>query len=441
MSRKTPLGAALTHESGLLHVTGAARYVDDLPEPAGLLFGHPVVSPVAHGRLDGVDAGAALSMPGVHAVLTAADVPGVNDVSPTSGDEPLLAEDEVHCVGQVVALVVADSPARAREAAAAVALSITELPAILDLPAAIAAGSFLCDPQIITRGDPEGALARAPVVVEGELETPGQDHFYLETQASLVVPGEGRSLEVYVSTQHPSEVQGAVAEVCGLGSHQVVCTCPRMGGGFGGKETQAAPPACLSALAALHTGRPVKIRYDRDQDMTQTGGRHPWWSRYRAGFDEAGHLLALEVHTVSNGGWSADLSKAVLHRCLFHLDNAYYLPEVHLEGRVARTNLRSNTAFRGFGGPQGMAVIEAVMNRAAERLQLDPAELRRRNYYGAAPRNRTPYGQEVVLADNRLARITEHLLETSAYAERRGKRSTPSTAPTGGRGGAWGSSR
>ncbi|MCA9550470.1 MAG: xanthine dehydrogenase molybdopterin binding subunit [Myxococcales bacterium] len=416
MSR-TPLHRPSPHESALGHVTGRARYVDDLDAPPGTLVAQVVPSPVAHGRITRLDVTAARAVPGVHAVLCASDIPGANDIAPVAHDEPLLAEGEVHCVGQAVAVVVAESYAACRAAAKAVVLELEPLPAILDLEAAVAAGSVQGDLHEMRRGDVDAALAAAPVRLSGTYRTPGQDHFYLETHAALALPEEDGALFIHSSSQHPSEVQAKVAEVLGLPRRMVRVQVTRMGGGFGGKETQGAHFAALAALGVRATGRPVRIWLNRDQDMTQTGKRHPFYSEYEAGFDEAGHILGFKVKTWADGGWSMDLSKAILDRCLFHLDNAYYIPTLYFFGQVARTNTPSNTAFRGFGGPQGMAVVEEVMNRAAERLGLDPAEVRRRNYYGEAPRDRTPYDQ--VVEASRSARIHAELLESSAYEARR----------------------
>jgi xanthine dehydrogenase large subunit len=390
MSEGSPLGRMAVHESAVGHVTGSARYVDDLPAPAGLLHGLPVGSPVARGRLIARRSERALAVPGVHAVLFAADVPGHNRIGPVVHDEPLLAEDEVFAVGQTVALVVGESVAACRAGAQALELEFEELPAILTIEEALAAESFLCPPHEMRRGDVAAALARAALVIEGEVRTGGQDHFYLETHASLAIPGEGETLHVESSSQHPTEVQLACAEVLGWARNQIVVEVPRMGGGFGGKESQASQFAALAAVAARHTGRPVKVWLSRDLDMTMTGKRHPFWSRYRAGLDARGRLLALEVDIVADGGWSVDLSPAILDRAMFHLDNGYFVPNLRFTGRAVRTNTASNTAFRGFGGPQGMAVIEEVMSRAAERLGLDPAELRRRNYYGICPEEHDP---------------------------------------------------
>lgn len=413
----TPLHKSRFHESGFRHASGEARYVDDLPEPPGMLLGWVVESPVAHGTLTRLDVSAARALPGV-TVLTAADIPGHNDVSPTPAfNEELLAVHKVYTVGQPVAVIYAESYARCREAAALVELEIEALPAILDVRSAVEAKSFIGPPHIIRRGDVDAALAGAAFTISGELESGWQDHFYLETQSALSLPMENGAFKVFSSTQHPSEVQAKVAEVLGKRRYDVVVESPRMGGGFGGKETQGNHYACFAALGTHYTGRPVKLWLNRDQDMTQTGKRHPWYSRYEAGFDATGRITALRCFGYPNGGWTADLSLAIRDRYLFHLDNAYFLPNCHLESRVARTNMVNNTAFRGFGGPQGVVVIEEILNRAAERLGLDPAEIRRRNFYGDAPRNTAPYGQEIT--ENRLERIYSQLMETSEYRERR----------------------
>lgn len=405
------------HESAVGHVTGGAKYVDDLPVPAGTLVARIVGSTHAHADVTHRDAANALATPGVVAVLFADDIPGDVRIGPVVHDEPLLAQDTVHCVGQAVALVLAQDPAAARRGASAVAIHYAEKPAISSIAEAIAGGSFLTPPHVIRRADVDAALTGSDMVVHGELSSPAQDHFYLETHVALAIPGEGHTMEVHASTQHPTEVQRTVARALGWGSHQVVCEVPRLGGGFGGKESQATNVACLAALGAQLTGRPVKLWFDRDTDMTQTGHRHPFWSRYVAGFTHQGDLLALRVQIFSDGGWSQDLSGPVMDRALFHLDSSYYVPALEFVGRVCRTNRPSSTAFRGFGGPQGMLVIEDAMNGAAERLGLDPAQIRVRNFYGDAPRNRAPYGQTV--HDNRLPRIWDDLRTRSDYERRR----------------------
>ncbi|MGA9521894.1 MAG: xanthine dehydrogenase molybdopterin binding subunit [Myxococcaceae bacterium] len=417
----SPLHQPALHESGLRHTSGEAVYVDDLPMPGGGLHAWIVTSPHAHARIVRCDSAKARQAPGVHAVLTAEDIPGQNNVGPVVHDEELLASKDVHFFGQSVAVVFAESLTQARKAAALVEVVYEPLPAILTVDDAVKAGSFLTQPHVIARGDVQAALASAPVRISGEVRSGAQDHFYLETHVSLALPREAGGLHIYSSTQHPSEVQAIVSEVLGIGRHQIVIEVPRMGGGFGGKETQAAGFAALAALGAVRTGRPVKVWLNRDQDMMTTGKRHPFVSRYEAGFDADGKLLGLEVRMFSDGGFASDLSGAILDRALFHLDNGYFIPALRFEGRVARTNLPSNTAFRGFGGPQGVVVIEHVLSCAAERLGIDPAELRRRNFYGAAPSDRTPYDQEVRFEDNRLARIFDELMASSAYAARCGE--------------------
>jgi xanthine dehydrogenase large subunit len=405
------------HESGYRHASGEALYVDDLPPPAGLLHAKAVVSPHARARIVRRDRARALSLPGVAAVLFAEDIPGENQVGPVVADEPLLAEGEVYCEGQVVALVVADSLATCRAAAAAVEIEYQEQAALLSIRDAIAAGSFLSTPHILRRGSVDEALATSTLRLTGEFENGGQEHFYLESQCALAIPEENGTMRAFSSTQHPSEVQAKIAEVLHKRRHEISVEVPRLGGGFGGKETQAASWAVLAALGAWYTRRPVKVWLNRDEDMIQTGHRHPFYSRYDAGFDAEGRITALRAFVYANGGWSTDLSRAILDRALFHFDNCYYLPNLHLEGRVVKTHLASNTAMRGFGGPQGMLVIEEILNRAAERLAIDPAELRRRNFYGPAPRHETPYHQEVT--DFRVGRIYDDLLPGADYARRR----------------------
>ena len=416
-SLRSPLHAPALHESGAHHADGSARYVDDIPAVPGALVATLVTSTVARGRIVRRGPGEALAVPGVAAVLFASDVPGHLRIGAAVHDEPVLADDEVLYVGQPIALILGDSYEACRAAEARVELEIEGLPPVLTIADAIHAGSWLLTPHIIERGDVQGALATAVVHVGGEVASGAQDHFYLETHAALATPGEGGTFHIVSSTQHPSEVQRAVAEVLGVGAHAIVCEVPRMGGGFGGKESQASSFAALAALGAWHTGRPVKVWLDRDQDMRITGKRHPFWSRYEAGFDANGHLIALEVAIYADGGWSTDLTGPILDRAVLHLDSAYHIPNLRFEGRACRTNLPSNTAFRGFGGPQGIVVVEDAINRYAERTGRDPAEVRRVNLYGDAPRDVTPYGQPV--RNNRLPRIHEELLRDASYDARR----------------------
>ena len=347
--------SAKHHESAVGHVSGSAVYTDDLRKLDGLLTLWPLLSPHAHARITKLDTAPAHKIPGVVTVLEAADVPGENDSSGHAGDEVLLPTDEVFYWGQAVVWIVAETEEAARLGAAVVQVEYEPLRAVLSIEEAIAQDSFNSQGQTIRRGDPELALAQAPHMLSGELFMNGQDHFYLETQATWAVPdGEG-NVHLYTSTQHPSETQAVVAKVLGVPRNRVVVTCLRMGGGFGGKESQANPYAALAALAAVKTGRPTRVRLKRDQDMILTGKRHPFLGRYEVGFDGEGKLLGLCAQLYSDGGWSSDLSEPVMGRALFHIDNAYYVPHLEVSGRVARTNKTSQTAFRGFGGAAGDA--------------------------------------------------------------------------------------
>ncbi|HVF72330.1 MAG TPA: xanthine dehydrogenase molybdopterin binding subunit [Chthoniobacterales bacterium] len=419
LRRETPrrLGG-LPHESAHKHVTGEAIYVDDHPGEQMLLEVWPVCSPHAHAKILRRDASAARAMPGISAVLLAEDVPGLNDVGAVRHDEILLADKEVFYHGQIVALVVGETEELCRAAAAKVVVEYEPLPPIFAIEEAIAAGSFHTDPAFIRRGNVSTALADAPLTFEGELSFGGQDHFYLETNAAWAEAGEDGSVFISSSTQHPSEVQHIVAHLLGIPMHSVIVECLRMGGGFGGKETQAAMPAALAALVATMTGRKVRVRFNRDQDMMITGKRHPFLAKFRVGFDTDGMVLAAQVDLFSNGGWSLDLSRAITDRALFHLDNAYYIPNVEVSGRVAKTNVASNTAFRGFGGPQGMLVIEEIIDRVARATGLAPEIVRARNLYrGTGETNTTHYGQEI--ENNRIQRIWHELTESSDFAARR----------------------
>jgi xanthine dehydrogenase molybdopterin binding subunit/xanthine dehydrogenase small subunit len=409
---------ALPHESGVGHVTGRAEYVDDIAQKRPMLDMHPVCAPHARARILSRDASEALCVPGVRAVLMAEDVPGHNDVGASRKDEVLLADKEVFYHGQVVALVVGDTPAACREGAARVKVEYEPLPAVLTLRDAIAAGSFHTEANYMRRGDWRAALEQSEHQFEGEFEFGGQEHFYLETHAAWAeVDGDG-NVFVASSTQHPSEIQTIVSEVLHLPRSRVVVQATRMGGGFGGKETQGNGWSALAALAALKTGRPARVQLDRDLDMRLTGKRHPFHARFKVGYDGQGHLTALQCDLVSNGGWSLDLSIPVTDRAMFHIDNAYYIPNVEVSGRVAKTNITSQTAFRGFGGPQGMLVIEEIMDRVARRLGLPPETVRERNFYhGSGETNTTHYGQEI--GDYRLPAIWHQLKAESDFDARR----------------------
>ncbi len=417
----TPFGS-LRHESAWGHVTGTAIYVDDQASRRHrMLEIWPVTVPYAHATLRSVDVSVARGMPGVVDILTAADIPGTNDIGAIRPDEPLLAGREIVFHGQMVAVVVGESLAACRAAAAKVAVVAEPLPAIVGLPAAIEAGSYHTEPHVIARGDVDLALRTSPHTLDGELDIGGQEHFYLEAQAAWAERGDDGDVFVCSSTQHPSEIQAVVSHVLHLPRNRVVVQAPRMGGGFGGKETQGNAFAALVALAAWRTGRPVRVQLDRDVDMQVTGKRHPFHAAFSVGFGDDGRVLGARVALVNDGGYALDLSESILDRALFHLDNAYYLPAVRFEGRVARTNVVSHTAFRGFGGPQGMVVIEEIMDRVARTLGLSPETVRERNLYRkGAPgsgTSTTHYGQE--LGDDRIARIWGNLLASSRFYERR----------------------
>ena len=406
------------HESAHLHVTGTARYTDDIPPAHGELTVWPVTSPHAHARIIRRDASAARLMPGIHAVLLAEDVPGLNDVGAVRQDEPLFAADEVLFHGHPVALVVGETDAQCRAAAAAVIVEYEPLPVILTIPEAITANSFHTEPNPFHRGHPDSVFASGAAQFSGEFSLGGQEHFYLETHAARAIPGGDGTMHIISSSQHPSEIQAVVSHVLHLPRHQISVESPRMGGGFGGKETQGNTPAAFAALAALMTNRPIRVRLNRDHDMQLSGHRHPFLARYEVAHDSQGRLLALKSTVVSNGGWALDLSTAITDRALLHHDNAYYIPNLHLSGRVAKTHLSSNTAFRGFGGPQGMLIIEEIIAQVARRCGLPPETVRERNlYHGTGETNTTHYGQEI--GDERLPRIWQELAASSNLAARR----------------------
>lgn len=410
-------GQALPHESARAHVTGAAPFIDDLPELAGTLHAAPILSPLAHGRLLGLDTAAALALPGVIGLVLAADIPG-HPLLPTSAqDEPLLAQDELLYAGQVIGLAVATNRETARRAARLVQLQTEALPALLSARAAHAAAHYVAPPVHLARGDVAAALARAPHRIQGQFESGAQEHFYLEGQVAYALPQEQGQWLVHASTQHPGEVQHAVASALGLGNHDVQVVCRRMGGGFGGKETQASQVAIWAALAAHKFARPVKLRLDRDDDFLITGKRHAFSFDWEAGFDDQGRLLALELTELADCGFSADLSVPICDRAVFHSDNAYFLEHVAIHSWRCRTHKQSSTAFRGFGGPQGMLVIETIMGEIARRLGQDPFEVRRLNLYGTKERQITHYGMP--LEDNILAPLIDRLAESARYRERR----------------------
>ncbi|WP_349742247.1 xanthine dehydrogenase molybdopterin binding subunit [Roseateles cavernae] len=412
------VGVSRSHESAHLHVSGEATYVDDIAEAQGTLHAALGLSPLAHGRLLAIDIALIQRQPGVVAVLTAADFPGENNCGPLLHDDPILAADTLAYLGQPVFAVIATDRELARRAAALAktAIQAEPLPALLTAREAHAAGQYVIPPMHLTRGEPAQALAAAPHRLAGEWAVGGQEQFYLEGQISYALPQEDRGLLVHCSTQHPSEMQQLLAHCLSWSAHQVQVQCRRMGGGFGGKESQSAVFACVAALAATRLKRPVKLRVDRDDDFMITGRRHGFDYRWQVGYDDEGHILAAEIELISNCGHSADLSAPVMARALCHFDNAYWLPHVAMHGYCARTNTQSNTAFRGFGGPQGALAIEMILDSVARRLGLDPLVVRQRNFYRDG-QDLTPYGQRV--EDNIIQPLTDRLIATSDYHARR----------------------
>ncbi len=416
MSRENHNGMP-PHESAELHVTGEAVYIDDIVPPSGFLVGRVHYSPHARARILSIDLDAARRIPGVHAVVCHRDIPGANQMGPVIRDEVCLASGEVLCVGQAVVLIAAEDDETARRAERLLTIEYEPLEPILDIESAIRANVLLGPVRTMGRGDPEAALLSAPHLVRGELSTGAQEHWYLESQACLCVPGEGTQITAYSSTQHPSETQAVIAEVLGVRAHDVVVEVRRLGGAFGGKETQANHVAAWAALLCRASGRPVRIRLFRDDDMIITGKRHRYLIRYEAGFDDDGLLQALKFELNADAGIACDLSFAVMERAMLHADGAYYVPHIGVVARVWKTNLPSNTAMRGFGAPQAMAAMETVIDRIARELGVDSAEIRRRNFYGTDDRNVTHYGQTV--ENNRLHLLYDRLIGSSAYGARR----------------------
>ena len=406
-----------THESAALHVNGQARYADDIALPANTLHVAFGMSEVAHGHIKQMDLSAVLSAPDVVQVFTAADIPGENNYAPVLHDDPIFATDEIQFYGQPVFAVAARSFDAARRAVKLARIEYETLPPILDIASALAADSHVLPTETLRRGEPEAALASAPQRLTGKMEIGGQDHFYLEGQIAIAIPQENGGVLIHSSTQHPSEVQHLVAHALHKHSHDVVVQCRRMGGGFGGKESQPALFACVAAIVATALGVPVKARVDRDDDMVMTGKRHDFSVEYDVGFNAQGRILGLSVILASRCGYSADLSGPVNNRAMFHVDNCYFLEHVHIISHRCKTHTVSNTAFRGFGGPQGMMAIEAVIDDIARHLQLDPLVVRRINFYGIGERNITPYLMEV--EDNLVHRIVDELVASSDYVARR----------------------
>ncbi|WP_312912942.1 xanthine dehydrogenase molybdopterin binding subunit [Stutzerimonas nitrititolerans] len=413
----TGVGKSVKHDSAPKHVTGEAVYVDDRLEFPNQLHVYARMSDRAHARILSIDTSPCYQIPGVAIAITAKDVPGQLDIGAVLPGDPLLADGKVEFVGQPVIAVAADSLETARKAAMAAIIEYEDLEPVLDVVDALRKQHFVLDSHTHKRGDSASALATAPRRLQGTLHIGGQEHFYLETQVSSVMPTEDGGMIVYTSTQNPTEVQKLVAEVLGVSMNKIVIDMRRMGGGFGGKETQAAGPACMCAVIAHLTGRPTKMRLPRMEDMHMTGKRHPFYVEYDVGFDDDGMLHGIQIDLAGNCGYSPDLSGSIVDRAMFHSDNAYYLGDVTIHGHRCKTNTASNTAYRGFGGPQGMVAIEEIMDAVARELGKDPLEIRKRNYYGKTDRNITPYYQTV--EHNMLDEMTAELEASSEYAKRR----------------------
>lgn len=410
------VGRALAHDSAALHVSGGAAYIDDLAEPKGILHLAPVLAQVARGRIVSRELDEVYGAPGVVTVLSAADIPGTNECSPSVGGDPILADGDVLFHGQVLFAVVAETRDQARRAARLARVDIEERRPRVTVDDGVESGETVLDNYTFRRGDPVGAIGRSANRIQGRIRIGGQEHFYLEGQVALALPAENGEMRVMSSTQHPSEVQHLVARMLGRPDAKVVCECRRMGGAFGGKESQAAQWACLAALASHVTGRPAKMRLDRDDDMMATGKRHDFLVDWKAGVDGKGVIEGVDVRFFGRCGYSADLSLGVNDRTMFHADNSYFYPHVHIHSNRVRTDTVSNTAFRGFGGPQGMVFAERLMDIVAIRLGADPLDIRKRNFYRRGG-DITPYGMKV--KDNILKAVVGELEKSSEYRERR----------------------
>ncbi|MYN15897.1 xanthine dehydrogenase molybdopterin binding subunit [Rugamonas sp. FT107W] len=414
------VGKPHPHESAVLHVLGEATYTDDIPEAAGTLHAALGISAKAHANILSMNFDAVKAMPGVVAVFTHKDIPGTNDCGPIIHDDPILSEGLVEYVGQPVFIVVADSHDNARRAVKKAVIEYEELPAILTPQAARDAKSFVVPPMHLARGDAQAAFERSRHKLKGSLHVGGQEQFYLEGQISYAIPKEGKGMLIHCSTQHPTEMQHVVAHALHRHSHDIVVECRRMGGGFGGKESQSALWAACAAISAAHLRRPVKLRADRDDDMMVTGKRHCFYYEYEMGYGDDGRIVAAKVEMVTRAGFSADLSAPVATRAVCHFDNAYYLGDVDIRAMAGKTNTQSNTAFRGFGGPQGAIAIEYIVDEIARNLGMDSLDVRKINFYGRNDeegRNVTQYNQKVV--DNVIHELVAQLEDESGYRRRR----------------------
>lgn len=405
------------HDSALKHVQGTTVYVDDIPAAGGELNAWLVTSPVAKGKIRRIDTSAAEKLPGVVCVMTARDIPGENQMGPVFHDEPCMADKQVEFMGQTIAIVAAIDFETAYRAAALVKVYIEEQKPVLTIEDSIRKNLRLQPARKIERGDVNKEFARCNHVLKGRFRSGAQEHWYLETQVCIAVPGEDDEMSCYSSTQHPSETQAIVAEVLGIARNQVVVETRRLGGAFGGKETQANHIAAWASLLAHKTRRPVRLRLTRDMDQQITGKRHRFLSDWKIGFDEQGMIKAYEVNFHADAGYASDLTMAILERAMFHAENAYYIPHIRIVGNTWKTNLPSNVAFRGFGQPQGMAVIENAVDAMARFLKKDPVEIRVRNFYGTTGRNTTPYGKKI--ENNRLPLVYKKIMHLSSFVKRK----------------------
>ena len=415
-SRKKVVGKQVPHDSAVGHVTGEALFVDDLPSAKNELIVDYIASPVAHGKIKSLNYEEMAKMDGIVEVFTHADIPGHNLYGPVIKDERFLAEDIVEHVGQPVAIIAGESRKAIRQAKKRTLLEIQELTPVFTIDEAITAKQFIGVPRTFKQGNFDKAWRESKHKLTGTFVSNGQEQFYLESQAALAWPGEYGEIQVHSSSQNPTEIQEVVAEALGLGFHEVVCVCKRMGGGFGGKETQAVIPAVMAALVAAKTQRPARVAYSKDDDMRSTGKRHPYKIHYKAAFTSEGKITGVKFDIYSNGGAAADLSTAIMERTLFHSENAYFIPNLVFNGTICKTNFPPNTAFRGFGGPQGMANIENVIQEIAIYLKKDALEVRRLNCYSHHERNVTPYGQ--IVQNHILPEIIDQLAKTSEYRKR-----------------------
>jgi len=409
--------ATSAHNSAVQHVSGEAIFINDMDAGKNILYGHIVYSPFAAADILSIDTKEALTIQGVHAILSAADIPGENQMGPVVKDEACLAMDECSFIGQAVLLIAANSRKAALEAAKRIKIEYSKKEAVIDLREAMESGALLSESKKVESGDVNRALGECDHVLEGELMSGPQEHWYLETQTCLAIPVEGRELKVYSSTQHPAETQTIISEILGIPRNAITVEVRRLGGAFGGKETQANHVAAWASLLAWKCNKAVKIHLDRDTDQIITGKRHPFLSKYKIGFSKEGMIKAFDVELNTDAGSSTDLTNAILERALFHVDNAYFIPNLRVFGRSWKTNKPSNTAFRGFGAPQGMLVIEEAIDRVARFLSIDAAMVRKANFYGEGNNNITHYGEAV--ENNHLHRMWDELTETSNYKNKK----------------------